>query len=88
MTLSTTQTKVIYKPDGRARIFAVPFPVFDKRELRCSIMDASKSEEEISRFLVKGMCSAQGVHVHFFEAPPTDATLAIFMDTRQAQESD
>ena len=45
MTLSTTQTKVIYKPDGRARIFAVPFPVFDKRELRCSIMDASKSEE-------------------------------------------
>ena len=88
MTLSTTQTKVAYKPDGSAKVFAVPFPVFDKRELRCSITDASNREQEITKFIVKGMGSPRGVYLHFFEAPPPGCTLVIFRDTRQVQESD
>jgi hypothetical protein len=88
MTLSTTQTKVSYIPDGIETRFAVPFPFFNSNDLRCKTMDADGEEQEIVNFSLEGMESAGGPHVRFFSAPAAGRTLVIYRNTLRVQESD
>ena len=41
MTLTSQQTRVIYRPDGQTTVFGVPFPVFDAADVECiSVADS------------------------------------------------
>jgi hypothetical protein len=88
MTLSTTQTKVSYIPDGTQSVFAVPFPFFSKDDLRCKTVDSLGKEWDIADFSVEGAGSEAGARVRFFHPPAKGRILVIHRDTRRTQESD
>ena len=88
MTLSTTQTKVSYIPDGVETRFAVPYPFYGKGDLRCAYTDAAGQEHEITRFDVEGYGSEAGVYVRFYTPPAAGRTLVIYRETPHIQETD
>jgi hypothetical protein len=88
MTLSTTQTKVSYIPDGTQSVFAVPFPFFGKDDLCCKTVDSFGKEWDIAAFSVEGEGSEAGARVRFSHPPAAGRTLVIHRNTRRVQESD
>jgi hypothetical protein len=88
MTLTSQQTRVIYRPDGNTTTFGVPFPVFDAADVECiSVADSGAEHTYTSGFTVHGI--AQGVvTVVFSSPPPATVRLVIRRSTRQVQESD
>ncbi len=88
MTLSTTQTKVEYLPDGVQTRYAVPFPIFDARDIFCATVNAAGGELPVTAFSVEGIGTEQGVYLRFFTPPTAGRTLVIYRHTRHVQESD
>lgn len=88
MTLSTTQTKVVYIPDGAQTRYAVPFPLFDARDVACIAVSASGKETPLTAFAVEGLGRESGVYVRFYEAPEAGGSLVIRRSTRLVQETD
>lgn len=88
MTLSTTQTKIEYIPDGVETRFAVPYPIYAKGDLRCAYTDTAGNEHQITRFDVEGFGSETGVYVRFYTPPQAGLTLVIYRETPHIQETD